>query len=278
MENIIEFFNIIEEKRKSDDNNFDAIIEDLYRQKDKLLVRLQNKLINLPNKESIDMYCLFLGQELGIRYRIFETNSLGKIQITEEEMNSFDNEYSEDDYDNLYEEKRGLLIKGSSDKTLSLIDFAYKFIDSVVYHFLIAGYNLVPSIEATFDRYISPISSWGGFTEEDADDNSEYRNLINRGRTTKSFQSVMTQSQLTTMFRFFRSKGIIDKNMTNIELARLIQMLSGGSQQKAREYLGGKNSVHINETIKTKQQATVIQDVLSDIIKIIEDEKKDIIE
>lgn len=38
MENIIEFFNIIEEKRKSDDNNFDAIIEDLYRQKDKLCI------------------------------------------------------------------------------------------------------------------------------------------------------------------------------------------------------------------------------------------------
>lgn len=275
MENVREFFNAIGYHYKSEDNDIDTMSKDLYFKLETYRINIQNKLINLPNKESIDLFCSFLGLEAGFQYVQFERNVLGRIDITPEDTQFFKEENYESEYEALYEERRQQLINKSDEKVIKLIDIAHKFLDELVYYFIIVGYDLVPHIESSHCRYMSPIPFWGGIPD---DGKNEKIDLINREKITKPFRSVMTQSQLATVFRLFRTKGIIDKDMKDTQLSRFIQMLAGGAQQKIREYLGGKNSVHINETIKTKQQATEIQDILYDIIQIIEDEKKDIIE
>lgn len=275
MENVREFFNAIGHHYKSEDNDIDTMSKDLYYKLETYRINIQNKLINLPNKESIDLFCSFLGSEAGFQYVQFERNVLGRVDITPEDTQFFKEENYESEYEALYDERRQQLINKSDEKVIKLIDIAHKFLDELVYYFIIVGYDLVPHIESSHCRYMSPIPFWGGMPDDVKNEKRDGTEL-ERIYAKREFNSIFTQAQLATMFRLMRDKKVF--HMKDTELASFITSFAGGSHQRTRGLLGGENAGHINMTLKTKSQATDIQNLLREIIDKIEDEKKDIIE
>lgn len=142
-----------------------------------------------------------------------------------------------------------------------------KFIDKIVYIFEIIDLDLVPPLETTIG-YLPDLN----YYDEDINE-VKHEDAIFK----KQFMSIMTQAQLVTMFRLFRDKGIVDKQMDNTKLARVIQSVAGGGLKRTKDYLGGGHSEHINTTLTKIEQADQIQNTLRELIQQIESEKQDII-
>lgn len=292
MENVKEYFDLLADYALGI-KEYDAYAwKDHLKEKNIYLMNIQNKLIHLPNEPAVERYAIFMGEALGSGYHLFKEKIIGEIRIDRNGMSEAEYEYE------FYEKHRELINKAAPPAS-DQIDRAYRFIDDVVRVFGSVGLDIVDIIiyaGGLHSEYFSPFSLWGGvdeeairpplspmyhtddieYEEEEGDNASTNNELPERNtRQRLGFKSRMTQAQLSTMFRLLRDKGIFDLN--NTQLASLITSLSSGSHQRVRALLGGENAGHINMTLKTRDQATEIQDILQEIIAKIEEDKKDII-
>ena len=93
----------------------------------------------------------------------------------------------------------------------------------------------------------------------------------------EKFKSIMTLTQVATMFRFFKEKRIIRKDINDTNLAILLTHLTGGAAQSFREYLGGEYKTNLHMALTSKKQADELQSIFQSIIDEIEMQKKDIL-
>lgn len=148
-----------------------------------------------------------------------------------------------------------------------------KFIDKIVTIFDLIDIDIVPLLEINIGYIPNP-----NYAEYEDDNTSDIENNDLNKSFTKQFSSIMTQAQLSTMFRLFRDKGIIDKRMNDTQLGRFIQLIAGGGLKRTKDYLGRGYSESINTTLTKTEQANQIQDILQELIQQIENEKQDILE
>ncbi len=300
MENVRRLFNYITDICSNPDTETDYemiswIDGDII---DRSLFRIQNKILTLPNQKAIENYSILIAEIIGAELSYFEKEYSDSDEADEEQIKFF-KENAKSNNDKIlfnqgvsgyvyYEEKNDeyyYTFRTPGQYHLILSQILY-FVESIIGTFLLYDIKTEARINDKCDSYLdilktSQVTHYYREVDKpsvkDESKNEQLKNIdLVRVSRNKKFESIFTQAQLATMFRLLRDNEVLSMNDT--QLASLIISFAGGSHQKTRGFLGGVNAGHINMTLKTKDQASEIQNILQKIIVKIDEEKKDIIE
>lgn len=243
---------------------------------------IRDKLIGMTNEErdaffrmaAYDIVRHSEGVEFNLRSRgIITDDDIDEYEIDERRMTGgFDVlsvEYKKDDG------KKSLFVLGGKGSAYS--DMMFFIIIKIKEIASAFGLNVSKYIEEEVSK--TKVESWPEWIYASSvdyfnkDSNAEERyNIIKKKKT--RFKSILSQEQMMTLLRLMKDRGLFEPDDT--KLGEIGAALCGGSKDKARQIVTGVNKEHINMTLRSKKQATQIQDILHDIIDQIEIEKKEI--